>query len=395
MVSGHLQIKKGHYYVVLSYLDSEGQRHRKWVATGLPEKGKKRRAEEKLAELRTGFVIPKEGAMLEKDMLFSDYLLSWVEIAKLRIKITTYASYISMIKNPIAPYFKKKGFTLQGLEARHIQSFYSERVKQVSGNTVIHYHAIIHSALKYAVKIDMIPSNPADKIDRPRKDAFVPDYYTMEEMTRLFEVLKGHQLELPCLVAAFYGLRRSEVIGLKWDAINFEKNTITIKHTVAEINIDGKQRFIEQNTAKTKSSLRTLPLIGQFKEYFQKVRQSQEANRKICGNAYSKKYDGYVFVDELGERMKPSYLTGAFPEFAEKHGLRRIRFHDLRHSCASLLIANGVPIKQIQEWMGHSDFSTTANIYAHLDFSAKLSSAQALEQAMRLPDSSGLGSKWA
>jgi integrase len=100
-------------------------------------------------------------------------------------------------------------------------------------------------------------------------------------------------------------------------------------------------------------------------------------------------------VDELGERMKPSYLTTAFPVFAQKHGLRRIRFHDLRHSCASLLIANGVSIKQIQEWMGHSDFSTTANIYAHLDFSAKLSSAQALEAAMKLPDSTGLSSKWA
>jgi integrase len=147
-------------------------------------------------------------------------------------------------------------------------------MKEVSSNSVLHYHAIIHSALRYAVKTDMIPSNPADKIDRPRKGEFIPDYYNLEEMTQLFEALKGHKLELPCLVAAFYGLRRAEIVGLRWDAIDFEKDTITVKHTVAEIKLDGKKQLIEQNTAKTKSSLRTLPLIGQFKEYFQKVKES-------------------------------------------------------------------------------------------------------------------------
>lgn len=83
----------------------------------------------------------------------------------------------------------------------------------------------------------------------------------------------------------------------------------------------------------------------------------------------------FVFVDELGERMRANYLTSAFPKFLESHGLRRMRFHDLRHSCASLLLANGVPLKHIQEWLGHSDFTTTANIYAHLDYKSKITSA--------------------
>ena len=105
-------------------------------------------------------------------------------------------------------------------------------------------------------------------------------------------------------------------------------------------------------------------------------------------------YDGYVFVNELGERMRPNYLTEYFPKYIAKHGMPKMRFHDLRHSCASLLLANGVPLKQIQEWLGHSDFSTTANIYAHLDYRSKISSAQAMEQGMLLPRSDDFGSRW-
>ena len=98
----------------------------------------------------------------------------------------------------------------------------------------------------------------------------------------------------------------------------------------------------------------------------------------ICGKAYSTDYLDYVCVDDLGIRTSPAYLTSGFPDFLKRHGMRVIRFHDLRHSCASILLANGVPMKQIQEWMGHSDFSTIANIYAHLDYQSKVSSAEAM-----------------
>ena len=177
-------------------------------------------------------------------------------------------------------------------------------------------------------------------------------------------------------------------------AIDFNRGTLTIKRTVTEATIDGTMKIIEQDSAKTKSSLRTLPLVGSFRDYFQKVKEAQELNKKVCGNCYNYEYDGYVFVNELGERMRPNYLTEYFPKYIAKHGMPKMRFHDLRHSCASLLLANGVPLKQIQEWLGHSDFSTTANIYAHLDYRSKISSAQAMEQGMLLPRSDDFGSRW-
>lgn len=394
MVSGHLEIKKGYYYVVLSYLDVNGKRHRPWISTGLHEKGNKRKAEAELARLRSTYEPPKEVEDLNSDMPFADYLLQWLDIVKVRVKIATYCSYEGMVKSTIEPYFRKKGYTLRGLEARHIQQFYTEKLKTVKPNSVIHYHAVIYQALKYAMKTDLVTQNVAMKVDRPKKNDFQPVFLDAAELQKLFEIIKGTKLELPVLVAAFYGLRRGEVVGLKWDAIDFDRGCITIKRTVTSVQLNGKTQIIEQDSAKTKSSMRTLPLVGSFREYFLQVKEAQELNKKVCGNCYNYKYDGYVFVDELGERMNPGYLTSYFPKFIQRHGMRKMRFHDLRHSCASLLLANGVPLKQIQEWLGHSDFSTTANIYAHLDYSSKLSSAQAMVGGMPLPDAGGFKSKW-
>ena len=394
MVAGHLTLKNGRYYAVLNYRNAGGQRKTKWIALGLPEKGNKRKAEAELARLRAEFEPPKEVGDLSSDMLFADYLLEWLEIAKGRLAVATYSSYAAMIKMPVGPYFRQRNLTLRELEARHLQMFYSEMLRKVKPNTVIHYHAIIHSALKYAVKTDMLVQNVADKVDRPKKNSFQPVFLSAEEMQKMFEALRGTKLELPVLVAAFYGFRRGEVLGLKWDAIDFERGTISVIRTVTTITLDGKQTEIEQQSAKTKSSLRTLPLIGSFREYFLQVKEAQELNKQICGNCYNHEYDGFVFVDELGERMRANYLTSAFPKFLESHGLRRMRFHDLRHSCASLLLANGVPLKHIQEWLGHSDFTTTANIYAHLDYKSKITSAQAMETGLALPEGGDFGSRW-
>ena len=394
MVAGHLTLKNGRYYAVLNYRNAGGQRKTKWISLGLPEKGSKRKAEAELARLRAEFEPPKEVGDLSSDMLFADYLLEWLEIAKGRLAVATYSSYAAMIKKPVGPYFRQRNLTLRELEARHLQMFYSEMLRKVTPNTVIHYHAIIHSALKYAVKTDMLVQNVADKVDRPKENSFQPVFLSAEEMQKMFEALRGTKLELPVLVAAFYGSRRGEVLGLKWDAIDFERGTISVIRTVTTITLDGKQTEIEQQSAKTKSSLRTLPLIGSFREYFLQVKEAQELNKQICGNCYNHEYDGFVFVDELGERMRANYLTSAFPKFLESHGLRRMRFHDLRHSCASLLLANGVPLKHIQEWLGHSDFTTTANIYAHLDYKSKITSAQAMETGLALPEGGDFGSRW-
>ena len=263
---------------------------------------------------------------------------------------------------------------------RHIQAFCSYEIEElgIKPSTVLHHHANIRKALQYAYKTDLIPSNPADKVQRPKKNACEANPYNSEELEQLFELVKGTQLELGVLFAAFYGLRRGEIVGLKWDAIDFTQKTITIRHTVTQATVDGKSIIIAKDGAKTKSSRRSLPLVAPFEKYLKALKKRQAENRLICGESYCQDYLDYVYVNDLGELVKPGYLTQAFPAFLENHGLRRIRFHDLRHSCASLLYANGVALKDIQVWLGHSDIGTTSNIYTHLSYSSKVSSAQAI-----------------
>lgn len=390
MVAGHLREKDGYYHIVLSYTDENGQRRTPSRSTKLPLKGNKKRAEamlfearqEKEEELRYRIMAKKSGLNVDSDIRFTVFLKDWLKMMRSSVTDVTYSSYEKAIKNKIIPYFDRfhPNLLLREVTAKQIQDYYSYEmdVNRVSTNTVIHRHANIRKALQYAFKTDLIASNPADKVQRPRKNPFQTKPYKAEELEKLFKAVKGTNLELGVILAAFYGLRRSEVVGLKWDAIDFERKTITIQHTVVQTTVNGKEVLIGKDSTKTKSSHRTLPLVAPFEEFLLNLKEKQSINRKICGTSYCRDYLDYVYVNEMGELMKPNYLTEVFPKFLKNHGLRQIRFHDLRHSCATLLYANGVALKDIQEWLGHSDIATTSNIYTHLDYSSKVASANAI-----------------
>lgn len=332
MVAGHLQEKNGIYYVVLTYKTYDGKRKTKWQSTGLPIKGNKRRAEAMMRELQDDFEPPVDpNGPPSKAMLFADYLVQWLEIAKSTVKLTTYASYKELSNSRIIPYFRNLGVTLGDLKAVHIQAFYQEQLERVKPNTVIHYHAVIHRALKYAVKTDLIDVNPADKVDRPKKNEFTGNFYSKDEMNALFDAVRGSKIEVAVMLTAFYGLRRSEVVGLKWAAVDFEQNTIEICHTVTTVRLDGKEVLVESNGTKTKSSKRTLPLVPVFRERLLALQEEQKENRKLCGRCYNKKYADYICVDAMGNLLKPDYLSNSFQIILQNYHLRRIRFHDLRH----------------------------------------------------------------
>ena len=385
-VAGHLQEKRGIYQMALSWKDCDGNRKRKSVSTGLPVKGNKKRAEAMLQKTRQ-----EHEEMLTLDqqksvgklgsqgrILFADFMEKWLEVIKPDIKLTTFGGYCMNVEIIIAPYFRERNIYLQDLTASDINDFYAEQLKRVKATSVHKYHANISKALKYAVEKDLIPYTIMDKVKRPKKERFVGKFLKQSEVVELFEAAKGHKLELGIVLGAFYGLRRSEIVGLKWEAIDFEMNTISIEHTVTTANIKGKRVLVEADTTKSKASYRTLPLVPQIRTKLLEFWDQQQYYKKLCGKSYNKAQGVYVYVDQLGNRIKPDYLTRQFPEFLVENGFRRMRFHDLRHSCASLLLACGVPLKQIQEWLGHSDFAVTANTYAHLEFKSKLASANAM-----------------
>ena len=316
-----------------------------------------------------------------ENLLFADYLklyLPYTRKTKKPIEDTTYASYEGNIKIPVGPYFREQGIKLKDLDARDIQEFYDIQLQRVTANTVIHYHAIIRLALTFARKNGWISENPIDEVDKPEKNHYVGKFYSADELSKVFKLTKDTNLEVPVLMGGFYGLRRSECVGLRWSAIDLTNNVFYINHTVTTPRVNGKLKIVAKDRAKTKSSLRALPLDMAVKERLLVIKERQEMYRKKFKRSYNKEWLDYVMVDELGGLIMPNYVTSAFKRLLTKNDLRPIRFHDLRHTSASLLLNNGVQLKDIQMWLGHSDFATTANIYAHLDASSKTASLAAI-----------------
>ena len=381
-VTGHIAEVRNIFHIKLSWTDTSGKRCRKSISTGLGVKGNTKRAEDMLRKVRKEHETLVNRTEYDKpspdEMLFADFMEEWLDVVRHEVKLTTFGGYQMNVQKAIVPYFRDKGIRLQELTAEDINKFYTEQLKRVKAMTVHKFHANISKALKYAVEKDYIPHSVMGKVKRPKPDRYTGKFLKQSETVELFEAVKGHKLELGVIFGAFYGLRRSEVIGLRWESINFEANTITIEHTVTIANVDGHKVMVADDTTKTKSSFRTLPLVPAIRTKLLEIHAEQESNRRLCGKSYNKKEGVYIYTDALGNRVKPDYLSSAFPKFMENNGFKRIRYHDLRHSCASLLLANGVPLKQIQDWLGHSDFAITANIYAHLDFSSKKATAEAM-----------------
>lgn len=375
-MTGCLQIKNGMYYIVLSTYEN-GKRKRPWIATGLPAKGNKRKAEQMLREklheyeLNTGIVC--------SDVLFSDYVRYWLTIARRKVDEVTYQGYESLAKVHVLPYFDALGIKLQDVTLPVLQTYIDEKQARgrkdekggLSARSLRLHKNILHQALDEAVKSNLLPSNPSQYLILPKQERHEAHFYNAQQLLTLFDAIRDEPIYPLVKITALYGLRRSELLGLKWDSIDFEANTMTIRHTVSKVT-----KVVEKDKTKNASSHRTFPLTGEAKDIFTAAKASQEQNRRLFGREYHA--SEYVFTWPDGRPYSPDYITDKFSALLRKHNLPHIRFHELRHSCASLLINNGFGLKDVQEWLGHSDIKMTANIYGHLDVARKQSMADQL-----------------
>lgn len=390
MSKGSLQQRHGTWYVVVGYKDEFGKPKQKWISTGLRVNNNKTKAKIEMKKILKNLDLPKQieqSKEITQDILFVDFLNRYLQVKKQQVEpitINAYTKQASCISN----YFKNMRIKLKELKPYHIEGFYRTLYERgLSGNSVLHYHILIRECLQYAFKNDFVNFNVADKVDRPKTEGYKASFYSIEEIEKLFDCIKDNECKLPIMLTAMYGFRRSEVLGLKWEAIDFENKLVYVKHKIVETRLDGKRYIQMSDKMKTKTSNRTLPLLPQAEELLLKQKALIETNKQMLGKSYNKKYLDYVCVDNLGRLILPNRLTHNFIKIIKRNQLRHIRFHDLRHSCASIMLKNGVPMKQIQEWLGHADFGTTANIYSHLDYTAKQNSANTISSVFNFVDS--------
>ena len=383
MVTGSLRKRKDKWYAIICF-NTNGKQSQKWISTGVAAPGNIRKAEkflkDRIAEYSAAEIA--EAPVKEEKLLFCDFLTDYLEARKPNIEDITYCGYKNIL-NQILDHFSKLNLTLENITALHIQKYYTAKLKEVSANTVLKHHTFIRSALSYACKMKLLTDNVTDLVEKPEKQKFIGSFYNQEEIGKLLEIIKDTSIEAPVMFAIYYGLRRSEILGIKWSAIDFHNKTLTVRHKVVPLSDDGKYRLHKSDKLKNKSSYRSMPINDDLHNFLCDLRRKQDENKKFAGNVYNNEYSEYVCVNDLGRILLPNYVTKKFKELLESNGLRVIRFHDLRHSCASLLLHLGYNMKDIQLWLGHGDIGTTMNIYAHVEASRKTSMLDGIQNAVR------------
>ena len=380
-MTASIQVKNNRYHIVLSWSDSSGKRKQKWVSTKLSSTGhNKRKAEQMRMQILREWEEQRV-ATVER-ILFSDFLKAWLEEIKYSISKNTYFSYLQTVQNSICPYFAERGVLLCDLKPAHIQDFYRYKMEhdKVSANTIHHYHANIHKALSYAVQQERISANPSDGVTLPKKQKHIAEYYTTEELKVLLSGCKGTKIESVVYLAAWFGMRRGEIIGLRWDCIDFIQNTLSVRGTIKDKGLSGSKlrNMYYEPVAKTDSSLRTFIMPAQAADYLKRIKSEQDS-RKRSDAAYNHQWDDFVCVQDNGDILPLEYVSRTFPVLCQKCGLRRLKLHELRHTNISLLLNDGASMKELQEWAGHSSYTTTANIYSHIHSQSKEKLAKSIE----------------
>ena len=384
-----VQSKKGRLYAVMQ-VKKDGTTKPVWRALGLPEGANKTKVNkafrEVVAQYEQEFWEEQErGGRPPADIPVYDYLVSYLKRVEPELQKNTIVSYRSMTNGKVRRYFQRRPqLTVGNLKPQDIQDFYQSLFADgVVANTVIHYHALLRRAFQQAFKEERIDANPFDRVGRPKKNKFHGENYTQEELLTLLHLARGDVIYPAILLAGAMGLRRSEALGVRWSRIDWEKRTVLLDTKIVEYRENGKKKVEPVEEMKNKSSRRTLPLPDPVVEMLQVQKEHREVYRKMFQGSYNAQYLDYVCVNQLGELLRPSYVTDHFRELLEKYGLRHIRFHDLRHTFASLLINQDVPLINVSNFLGHSDLSTTANIYAHLDKASKQASAAVISDILQ------------
>lgn len=374
-MTGSLQIKKRKsgeiYYAVLNL----GQNNYKWINLHLPVKNNKKEAQKRLNELLVEFNQPY---MKNGQVKFTDYAMQWLNEVHDKIDVVTYDGYKNYLLKHILPYFEPKNLSIKDVTVADIEEYYNYKAQTgrldgkkggLSLRSIKLHGVVINRIFDDAFCHDLIKNNPCERARYPKieKKASVGNFYSVEQCQEILKILKEKNSPVyeMMYITVMYGLRRSELLGLKWDAIDFEKGFIEIKHTV----VNTVEKVVAKDKTKNKSSNRLYPLLDEIRELLLKLKAKQEQNKKFLQTEY---YDtGYVFTREDGRMHHPQYPSQMFKKIIGKTDLPLYRWHDLRHSTASILLAKGWSMKDVSEWLGHSGISITMNIYTHVDLNRK------------------------
>jgi integrase len=359
-MKGHIRPRgKGTWAIILD-LDrgSDGKRNQKWHTF----KGNKRDAEKELArllhELNTGtYVLPAQETV-------GEFLEAWLrDYAALRVSPRTLQAYQHQVKAHLIPRIGRVRLdrltpaVLQKLYADLLVDGHRKRVGGISGATTQNIHNLLRSALGVAVKQGRLARNPCDAAEPPRREKREMSTLSAEEVARLLDAARGKWIYTPILIAICTGMRRGEVLALRWQDVDLERGLIRVSRSLEQTT--GRLRFKETKTGKSRAVAIPQILIDELRRH-----KGRQAEQRLAVGPVWENHDLVIAQDD-GTPLSPDGLGIAFRRLITRVNVPRVRLHDLRHSAATLLLERGVNVKVIAEMLGHSSPNLTLSTYAH------------------------------
>lgn len=327
--------------------------------------------------MRSALSAADNGTFVEPSkMTVEQWMTTWLEeYVQGSVKPLTYAAYKTSVNTHIIPALGK--IKASSLNTTQVQVFYNDlkRKKQLSAKTIKNIHGILHKALEQAVKLNYIPTNATNPCTIPRVEKPDINPLTEEEIAMFLEQARGDEYEDMLVIALFTGMRRGEICGLSWDAVNFKKNTVTVKQQLC-CSRDDYTYYI----ASTKSDrIRTLTAPQFVMDILSRIRKEQAVQRLKIGFLWEDKHN-LVFTSPTGKHTVPITLYAHFKRIAEKIGRPDARLHDLRHTYAVTALQEGDDAKTVQQNLGHATAAFTLNVYGHVSEKMKQESANRMEK---------------
>jgi len=378
-MKGHVR-KRGDkwcFVVELPRDELTGKRRQKWFSGFNTKKEAQQALIEKLREIQTGLLVDTTDMTVEK------YMSYWLEnYAMVSCRHSTYEVYRQRAQRYVIPLIGR--VKLKDLKTIHLQKMYADLLKDgakyrsggISPMTVRHIHGMVHKALENAVRWQIIPRNVAQMVELPRVEKKETTVLTREQVQRLVEAAKDHELYIPILLAVTTGMRYAEIFGLAWKDIDLDKRFIHVRQQL--VRTKGEFRLTEP---KTKSSERVISLPESLVAPLRRHKAEQAQQKLLIGPTYNP--DGLVCCrPEDGQPYSATPVRRKFDSLLDKAGLPRIRIHDLRHTVATLLLEQGVHPKVVSELLGHANIGITLDRYSHVSITMQKEAVDSLEAAI-------------
>lgn len=384
--------KSGRYYALIRLPSVNGTQKTKWRSLGLAAKhGNRRIAEDRLEELK--YKLREIMSVPGYAIKFKDYLRAWVQKKREEVEESTYNAINYSVEGKILPFFEPFNLALSEVKPKHLNDLYHHLYlhgnktgeKGLSISTLKSIKNILHAVFCQAIIDGLVRTNPCESVALPAKDNPRKHHNTLniDSANRLLGFVQEDPLMYPLLYLTLqYGLRKSEALGIKWSAIDFEKRELRIESVIVAGTIKEKDR------TKTETSRRSFPLPDDVKEILMIRKEDQEHQKEILGDAYHEPI--YVFTKPNGDYLNPDWVTQRFNSILEECGLPPMRFHDLRHSTANILYDNGMDILRLQEWMRHGKLSMTSDVYLHISEEHEKKMAAKINDMLEEPESPGV-----